>query len=183
MSRRKVPAKAIFTFSTGVTVGLERVSPLFALPIQRANPPPLAPLAPGVGGQLEPNPADPEYENILAAHNQTLALIVQEALLDMGIADDLDIDQVAVDRIRAGYERVGITLPETDRMIYIKYICIGNQTDIEELFNAIRNYDVTEEAIRAAEEMFPGNGLGPALVGNAENAAEIQAALSGISAR
>lgn len=179
MSRRKVPPKATYTFSNGVTVALERVGPLFALPIQRANPAPAPPLAPGVGGMLEPNPADPDYEATLAAHNQKLALIIQEALLDMGIAEDIEIDQAAVDRIRQGYQRIGITMPETDRMLYIKYVCISNQIDLEGLFSAIRNYDVSEEAIRAAEDMFPSNGVGAAAFGDAEDPAEVQAALLG----
>ena len=183
MSRRLVPNKATFTFSNGVTVALERVGPMVALPIQRANPPPSPPLAPGVGGQLEPNPADPDYEGVLAAHNQKVALLIQEAILDLGIADDIEIDTDAVARIRRVYKKQGIELNDDDRMIYIKYICLAGQDDIEGIFNAIRNYDVTEEAIRAAEEMFPSNGIQPAVIGSIGEIAEIQTPLRGIGAR
>lgn len=172
---RSVPAKASYTFANGVTVALERVGPLFALPIQRANPPPSAPLAPGAFGQMEPNPADPDYARILNEHQQRIAFILQDALLDLGVSDDIVVDILAVNRVRKVYERSGIDLPESDKMVYIKHVCISSQDDLEGLFTAIRTYEVSEEAIGAAGAMFSDHRDGPAVRGGIEDAAQIAA--------
>lgn len=178
MTGRSVKPKPTFMFSSGEIVTLERVGPLFALPIQRANPPPPPPLAPGVGGALEPNPADPDYEKTLADHNMKVLLIIQETLLDLGISDDLPgYDQARVDRVRRAYERSGITMPETDRMIWIKHVCITTQADMEGLFEAIRNYDVTEEAITTAAEMFPSDSFGAATSGSVTASSKVPASV------
>lgn len=174
---RSVPAKATYTFANGVTVALERVGPLFALPIQRANPPPDPPLAPGAFGQMEPNPADPDYAAALAAHQQKLAFIIQDALLDLGVSDDIVVDLIAVNRVREVYGRSGIELPERDKMVYIKHVLISNQDDLEGLFTAIRTYEVSEEAIAAAGAMFPDHRAGTAVRGSAQDVAEVEIAL------
>jgi hypothetical protein len=174
---RSVPARATYTFANGATVALERVGPLFALPIQRANPPPPPPLAPGVGGALEPNPADPDYAKTLEAHQQRIAFLIQDALLDLGVADDLPIDAAAVARVRSVYARSGVELAESDKLVYLKYVCIGSQDELERLFKAIRSYDVSEEAIGVAGEMFPDHGDGAAAGGGAGDPAEVAAAL------
>lgn len=169
--------KPTFTFSSGVTVALERVGPLFAMPIQRANPPPAPPLAPGVGGQLEPNPADPDYEKVMAAHNQKVSLIIQDALIDMGISDDTPVDPEAVNRVRRIYERAGAGLEESDRMVYLKYVCITDVSDISGLIAAIRSYDVTEEVVTAAAAMFQRDGARATTGGDLTDVAEVEAAV------
>lgn len=174
---RSGPKKPTFTFANGVTVTLERVGPLFAMPIQRANPPPPPPLAPGVGGQLEPNPADPDYEATLVAHNQKVALIIQDTLIDMGVSDDLTVDLDAVNRARKIYERAGVTLDESDKMVFIKHVCVGSQEDLVGLFTAIRSYDVTEEVVDAAAAMFQRDGRGPAALGDPQNLTTIEVAV------
>lgn len=168
--------KPTFTFSTGITVTLERVGPMVALPIERAHPPPSPPLAPGVGGMLEPNPADPDYLRALERHRVTIGLLIQDVILDAGISDDLFVDAATVARIRRVMAAHGTPIPddESDRMVYLKYVCIGDiQRDFEAFNRALRQYDrPTEEDIGAAEATFRGHRPRLAVIGSAQNAAE-----------
>jgi hypothetical protein len=159
---RSVPAKPTFTFSNGAVATLERVGPLFAMPILKAYPDPKPPLAPGIGGEMQPNPADPDYIQAIEEHTTMRQLIMNDLLLDLGIADDFEIDQEAVDRYRAKMRRASIELPDDDRMLYIKYCCMTQNDDFE-IYQAIRSYDSpSEEAIAEAATMFQRNGTGPA---------------------
>lgn len=160
---RTPPPKPTFTFSSGITVTLERVGPLFAMPIQRAHPPPSPPLAPGVGGALEPNEADPDYIRAVEAHQGELALLIQDAILDAAIGDDLEVDTAAVARLRRVMKRHGAELPEDDRLAYIKYCVVTNGEDLERFMAALAQYDGVREAdVAAAAAMFSGDGAGAA---------------------
>jgi len=134
-------------------------------------------LAPGVGGLLEPNPADPDYATTLTDHAQRVALIMQDALIDMGVSDDLAVDLDAVTRVRRIYARAGVTLEESDRMVFLKHVCVGNQADLVGLFTAIRSYDVTEEVVASAAAMFPRHGPRPTVERDLADAAEIEVAV------
>lgn len=157
---RNPPEKPTFTFRSGVTVTLERVGPLFALPIRKAFPPPTPPLAPGVGGLLEPNPSDPDYERDLAAYQQELGTRVQMAMLDAGIADDLEVDAAAVARVRRMAAKHGGAIEETDdRLVYIMYCLLSDTDDVARFNAALATYGhVTEEDVAAAAAMFSGDG-------------------------
>jgi hypothetical protein len=169
---RVVPEKPIFTFSNGAIAQLERVGPLFAMPILKAYPPPDPPLAPGVGGEMQPNRADPDFEVALQEHDTKVQLIMNDLLLDLGISDTMEIDQVAVDRYRSIMRKAGIELPEDDRMLYIKYCCLTQEEDFA-VYQAIRDYDApSEEAIAAAANMFQRHGTRTADLGSNEVAAQ-----------
>lgn len=169
---RDVPAKPTFTFRNGITVTLERVGPMYAMPIQRANPPPDPPLAPGVGGELEPNPNDPDYYRAMESYQERLRSLMNDALLDAAIGDDLEIDGAAVARLRTKAAKYGGVLEDDDRLCYIKYCLIPHTDDLELFFTALANYDnVSEEDIRAAGAMFQRPGAGQADRGRDEVAA------------
>lgn len=156
---RTPPEKPTYTFSNGVTVTLERVGPLFALPIQKANPPPDPPMAPGVGGLMEPNDADPDYHKALEAYHTRLGTLIQMAMFDAGISDDLEIDTKAVARLRRIAKEHGGEIVESDRMAYITYCLLSDTNDIAGFNAALATYGhVAEEDIRAAGAMFPGDG-------------------------
>lgn len=153
---RLPPPKPTFTFSNGAVATLERVGPLFAMPIMRAYPDPEPPMAPGVGGEMQPNPADPDYEAALQKHQQWRAEKIQDAILDACISDDFVIDMEAVARKKRIYARAGINIDHEDnRMIYLKYCCLGEPDELERLLSTVRDYaQVTEEQIKAAQAMF-----------------------------
>ena len=169
---RTVPPKPTFTFSNGAVATLERVGPLFAMPVLKAYPPPDPPLAPGIGGEMQPNPADDDYIKALDAHDTKVQLIMNDLLLDLGISDDMAVDQSAVDRYRTIMRKAGIELPEDDRMLYIKYCCLTQEEDFA-VYQAIRDYDApSEEAIAEAGNMFQRNGTRAADRGSDEVAAQ-----------
>lgn len=156
---RTPPEKPTFTFRNGVTVTLERVGPLFALPLRKAFPPPPPPLAPGVGGEMEPNPADPDYAKELEAYHEELGSRIQFAMLDAGISDDLEIDVAQLARLRRIAKVNGATIEDDDRMAYIKYCLISELDDIARFSAALAAYgSISEEDIRAAGAMFSGDG-------------------------
>ena len=152
---RAVPPKPTFTFSTGVTVPLERVSPMFATNLFRANPAPQPPMAPGVGGDMEPNPADPEYARQVEEHQNHLALKANDMLIDLGVSEDIAIDAAQLARARQKAERYGIPTSGDDRLDYLYLCAIGSNNDLERLLFAISTYtSPTEEAVAAADAAF-----------------------------
>jgi hypothetical protein len=161
---RTVPLRPTFTFSNGAVATLERVGPLFAMPIMKAYPDPEPPLAPGISGEMQPNRADPDYEEALQKHQEWRANKIQDAIVDACISDDFVIDQEAVARVKRIYARAGVSIDEEDnRMIYLKYCCIGQPDELNRLLDAVRNYSTVSEAqIEAASAMFQDNGERPA---------------------
>lgn len=175
---RSVPPKPTFTFSNGAVATLERVGPLFAMPIMKAYPDPEPPMAPGINGEMQPNPADPEYEEALARHQEWRANKIQDAIMDACISDDFVIDQDAVDRVLRIYARAGITIDEDQRMIYIKYCCLGQPDELNRLLDAVRDYSTVSEAqIEAASAMFQDTGERPTDPKARAMATEIERAL------
>ena len=157
---RKGPQKPQFTFSGGITVTLERVGPMVAAPVRKAFPPPQPPLAPGVGGALEPNPADPDYLRAIEAYNQEFNFRLQDVLLLQGIGDDLVVDHEAVARLRRTMADLGAPIPETesDRLVYIKYLVVASADDIPRFVAALAHYDTPQEDdVSAASAVFPGD--------------------------
>lgn len=163
MTGRTPPPIPTVTTSTGVTLPIARYSPLLILDLMRAFPPPAPPLAPGVGGELEPNPADPDHQRALAAHQQELQLRINDALLDFGIGDDVAIDPARLARARAKAARHGMQTTGDDRLDYIRLVAIGGPGDLQLILTAIRTYtSPSEEAIGAAEAAFRGDVGGAA---------------------
>lgn len=171
---RDTPKKPTFTFRNGITVTLERVGPMYAMPIQRANPPPDPPLAPGVGGEMEPNPNDPDYHKAMEAYQRRMAELLNDALLDAAIGDDLEIDTKAIARLRKKVAKYNGVLEEDDRLCYIKYCLFSHTDDMALFFTALSEYDgVSEEDIRIAGAMFRGDGTEAADRGRDEVAAQV----------
>lgn len=170
---RETPKKPTLTLRNGITLTLERVGPMYAMPITRANPPPDPPLAPGVGGEMEPNPSDPDYLKALETHREFLTMLTQDAYMDAAISDDLEIDHAAVARLRAKAAKYGGVLEDDDRLCYIKYCVFSDFDEITRFYEAMADYDgVHEEDVRAAEAMFQRSGTGEPDRGRDEVAAQ-----------
>lgn len=171
---REVSPKPTLTVN-GITITLERVGPMYAIPIVRANPPPTPPLAPGVGGEMEPNPSDPDYIAAMEAHQEFIKELTQDAYMDAAISDDLEIDHAAVARLRTKAAKRGAQLDPDDRMAYIKYCLFTDFDDITRFYEAMSDYDgVREEDVRAADAMFQRAGAGQPDRGRDEVATEEQ---------
>jgi hypothetical protein len=167
------PPKPTFTFSTGITVTLERVGPLIGVPIAKANPPPQPPTqrmetAPGVFADVE-NPHHPAYKEALRLHDERVQSLITRSMLDAGISDDLELPLEEIARFRRVMRRQGVEIPadEDDRTVYILYMLVGNETDIPRFVTALQHYGNTQEAVRAAKATFQSDVQGPASDGAA----------------
>lgn len=168
---RTPPPKPTFTFSTGITVTMERVGPLIGVPIAKENPPPPPPVqrvetAPGVWTELE-NPGHPDHKAALQAHEEKVQSLLTRMMLDAGISDDLVVPADEVARFRRVAHRQDVKIPpnEDDRTVYILYMVVGSQTDIPRFVEALQNYGNVQKAVVAAKETFPGDIQGQATNG------------------
>lgn len=160
---RTPPPKPTFTFSTGITVTMERVGPLIGVPIAKANPPPQPPVqrvetAPSVWTEVE-NAGHPDHKAAIQAHEEKIQSLLTRAMLDAGISDDLAVPADEVARFRRVMRRQGVEIPadEDDRTVYILYMLVGNQTDIPRFVEALQHYGNVQEAVVAAKATFPGD--------------------------
>jgi len=179
---RTPPPKPTFTFSTGITVTLERVGPLIGVPIAKANPPPQPPVqrletAPGVFTDVE-NTGHPDYKAALQAHEEKIQSLITRSMLDAGISDDMVLPVEDIARFRRVMRRQGVEIPadEDDRTVYILYMLVGNETDIPRFVQALQHYGDTQEAVVAAKATFQGDVQGQATngVAPAHDGSELQ---------
>lgn len=148
------------TLSTGITVGIRKISPYTRDAIARAFPPPKPPMVQAEFGpddvREEPNEADPDYQAALQAHNLFIAEKLQSVLLRLGVVVDIDHERLEI--FRAAMAEIGVETDPDDHMAYVKYIAIGTPEDLARLGAAIvGKSEPTEEAVAAAVATFPGD--------------------------
>lgn len=160
---RTPPALPSYTFKdSGITVQLRKLSPFMgdqvgrALRKEREAPnPPVNMVQYGDGKPTaEPNLADPAYQRELEEYETWVAQEAGKRMMDLVIRaaiviDDVDEDEVA--RVREVMEAVGAPIdPDmSDREVYIRFVCVGTQDDLEDLMAAAtRRSQPTEAAIR-----------------------------------
>lgn len=151
-----------FTFSTGKTVGIRRVSPLLAYALRRQFPPPKPPMqevehAAG-GGRQEPNPSHPDHLEALAAHQELVNHKTQDLMIEGGV--EVEVDQEALAQARALMEMSGAVLPTeiSEKVAYIKYCLVGSAEDIAGIIRAVQGISQpTEEAVANHTATFPGD--------------------------
>lgn len=136
---RAVPAPQEFTFPNGKLARISRVSQFtlgnLQAAAQRRIPRPAPPLAAGVGGAMEPNPADPDYEAALITWQQQIALAINDLTLDLAVQLTLDDDDRGeLEQLRATLERLDAPLDEvSDKVAYIKHIALAGVGEATEL--------------------------------------------------
>lgn len=160
---RAVPELATFTFDTGITVHIRKVSPLLIREVSRAFPAPEPPLnrvdyGDGVIKQ-EPNPADPDHITALGIYQIEIEQRVRRLMIKLGVEVDIDYDVLAV--YRAAMAEAGAALDTDDKVAYVTGVCVGTAEDYQDLVKAItRRSQPTEEAVRDAQESFRGQVSG-----------------------
>jgi len=169
---RAVPPLPTYTFDTGITVGIRKLSPFLRDDIEaqlrkddrRDKTAPTPPLAAGVEGQLESNESDPDYLAARTAYEIALRTRVQEKLLRIAIKRgvEVEIDQAALDAYKADLAADGIVPDEADeKVLYVTRLCIGSDADTQDLYNAIFTRAMpTREAVEAHKATFPGDSSG-----------------------
>lgn len=159
---RSVPPLPTFTFSTGITVSLRRVSPFLLHAVQQQFPAPKPPVIDVEYGdgktRHEANEADPDYQDKLAEHQAMLNDKLNDLMLEGGIVVDFDANEL--EEAKRVVATIGAAFPEeaSDKLAYIKYVCIGNGDDITNVIRAIQGQSFPTEAnVQQYVETFPGN--------------------------
>lgn len=151
-----------YTFKdTGVQVLIRKVSPLLAVTLQQKFPSPTPPMEEvdyGDGKKhYEPNPTHPDYLEALKRYDEENEKRMRTLLLKRGV--EIEMTDEAKEEVAAlrGFmkDEFGKTLDEDDKMVYISYIAIGSDKDLEELLSAVmRRSQPTEEVVEQAQEAF-----------------------------
>lgn len=170
---RQVPKLDDFTFpDSGITVQLRKVSPLLRddvdAAVRRQNPPPDPPMQVvdtgfGDGATPQPNPADPAYRAAVLEWQTAHWGRVAEALLRLAVARyiEVDVDQEAVETLRADMAALGVDLDADDKYVYITRICIGSRADERDLSNALfTRQEQLREAVDSHKATFRGDLAG-----------------------
>ena len=158
-----------FTFEdTGITVQIRKVSPLLIMEVQKAMPVPKPPMQevvygdpgdPGAKRVQEPNEAHPDYLTDIDAYNMELEMKVRKFMIMRGVVINLTDDQKQeVKELRKEWkEEFGVELGGTDKLLYISYIAIGTDSDMEELMDVImRRSQPTEAGMSDVKAGFQG---------------------------
>jgi hypothetical protein len=148
---------------TGVEVSIRKVSPLLGAEIQRAFPAPTPPLQEVDYGdgvkKMEPNPSDPTFIEELRKYSNFLEEKTRSLIIKRGVVIELTDEQKSdVAELRKQWkDDFGVELQGDDKYIFVSYIAVGTDSDLEELLQAIlRRSRPTEGAIAEATKTFQG---------------------------
>lgn len=163
---RAAPPAPTYTFPGGQVATLHAVSQFtqasIEIGIRRAFPPPSPPLnevdyGDGVK-KLEPNPSDPEHEQALRRYQADYSQRLFAAIIDLAV--DIEIDQAALERVKAMFERHGIPFDEpSDKVAYVKHCCIFDiAEEMPKFMAALRDLmGPKEEDVADHVATFPGD--------------------------
>lgn len=172
---RKVSDLPMFTFSSGISVGIRTLGPFTIDAIQRSirqekkkPAPPRTQVNYGTEEspdfRWEENPADPNYKEELSKYEQEIEDAGGRRLIDTIInrAITVDVDYEEVSNMREFLVELGTPKDEvdvmTDHEIYIKHVCIKSPTDLTRLQQFVIGESMpTEERVQAHEDSFRGN--------------------------
>lgn len=153
---------------TGISIKIRKVSPMLIMEVQKAFPPPKPPMQevvygdpgePGAKTVKEPNEAHPDYLVAIDEYNLELEVKVRQLMFKRGVRINLDDDQKQeVKELRADWkEMFDVELSGNDKYVYISYIAIGTDSDMEELQEVImRRSQPTEAAVAESKAGFQG---------------------------
>lgn len=168
---RAVPPLPQFTFpDSGITVGLRRFAPdtqdQITRQLMRDRPAPPIPTVEGIEKtdgtfEMEPNPADPDYQAALSAYLQQINAEVSAKMFELALRRiEVEVDQGTVDRYKEDMAAIGIDLDSDmdDRTIYIRCICISSTYDLTALLSYLQRRSLpTEAAVREYLDSFRGD--------------------------
>jgi len=158
-----------YTFKdTGIKVKIKKVSPLLIVEVQKAMPVPKPPMQdvvygdpgdPGAKKVQEPNESHPDYLADIDDYNMALEMKVRKFMIMRGVVINLDDEQKQeVKQLREEWkEEFDAELNGSDKFLYISYIAIGTDADMEELMDVImRRSQPTEAVITEVKASFQG---------------------------
>lgn len=146
---------------TGETVMIRKVSPLLVIKLRERFPAPKPPLQTvdyGDGPKQEQNPTEPGYLLAVQDYEQTMERRVRNLLIQRGVVIDWDDEKKSrLAELRAWWkETYNEDLDDLDdTFAYVSYICVGSDSDLEELVNVlIKRSQPSPEGVEAAQERF-----------------------------
>jgi hypothetical protein len=171
---RAVPPLPEFTFpDSGITVGLRRFAPdtqdQITRELMRKNPAPPVPMVEGVERsdgtfEMEPNPADPDYQKEVMAYFQRLSVETNAKMFDLALRRiEVEVDRDAVDQYKEDMAAIGMPFDTEvdDRTIYIRHICISSTYDLSALLAYLTRRSLpTEVAVQEYLDSFQRNVSG-----------------------
>lgn len=145
---------------TGKVVGVKKVSPLLIADLRqkylRKHMPP-APVnkVEWADGTIheEVNPADPDYKAKVEALEAEAEEYLRKVLIKRGVVVKLDEEALAeVEEVRQELiEQDEADAKADDKYLYVCYVCVGTNEDIQDLISAItQRSEATEEMIADA---------------------------------
>lgn len=143
---------------SGITVNIKKVSPLLVLQLRRDFPPPRPPMNEvdyGDGRKVwEENAADPRYLAALQDYENESEQRLRRLIMLRGV--DVAVDHEAVQELRDFWlDEYGGMLPADDKEVYLSYIVVGDDQDLEDLITAVlRRSQPTAETINQAVQTF-----------------------------
>lgn len=158
---KSIMTNPTYTFRNGVVATIVGVSPLLTNRISRTFKPPKPPMQDVQYENKtvqEPNPDDPGYRAQMAEWRQERALRIQSLMLNTGL--ELAVDVEAVSKFRAWFtETYGEVLTESDKEVYVAYICMSGEQELSHLVSLIRGAKqaTEDEVVNALAGFRPGD--------------------------
>lgn len=147
---------------TGITLKVRKVSPLLLLKLRDRYPVPQPPtqlVDYGDGEKrLEPNPSHPDFAAAQIAYDQMMEQKARELLIRRGVSVIWTAEARAdLDELKSWWkENYDEELEGDDDYLYVSYIALGSDSDLEDLVNAlVRRTRPTEEATKESLARFP----------------------------
>ena len=132
-----------FTFKDSKrTVLLRKVSPLLLMELRKTFPEPKPPTQEvEINGRkvFEENRAHPDFKAKMEAYNIEFEGRMRKFLISRGVVvTPTDEIKAEVEKLRADWlEETGVALSGSDDYVYVSYIAIGTEEDMEELIAEI----------------------------------------------
>lgn len=157
-----------FTFSdTGRVVRIRKVGPMPLTKLRKDNPPPAAPVIQVDYGdgekRQEINEADPAYLEAVKRYEIDFGIKTTLFYLERGVVVELgEAEKQEVAEFRQFWQdEYGTPLGGSDKSVYVQYICIGTEDEMNELLEAItRRSHPTEAAVADSVAGFPAEVSG-----------------------
>lgn len=151
-----------FTFpDTGIPILIKKVSPLLIMELRKLYPEPKPPAQEvEINGKkvIEYNMAHPEYIEAMQAYQLEFEQAMRKVLIRRGVSVTMTEDvKEAVKQIKKDFKQdTGHDLSGTDEYIYVSYIGIGTDQDMEDLIREItQRSQPTPGSTEVAKKSFP----------------------------
>lgn len=147
---------------TGKTVLIKKVSPLLLMELRKAFKEPKPPSQEvEINGRkvIEENRAHPDFKAALEAYNIEFETRMRRLLINRGVVVTMtDEVKAEVAALRAEWEEeTGSPLTGSDSYIYVSYIAIGTEEDMNDLIAEItQRSQPTPSEVELAKRTFPG---------------------------